>query len=76
MEEAAAEAARLARWRAELLAEFEDDYTAQLIVEGMMDGMRGRALQEFSGLSSAEFPTKYKKVSRRIEALTMKKVQS
>lgn len=72
-EESAADALKLAEWRAELLAAFEDDYTAQLIVEGMMDGLKGKALQDLSSLNSAEFPTKYKKVSRRIDALTIKR---
>jgi hypothetical protein len=72
-EDAAAGASKLAKWRADLLAAFEDDFPAQLIVEGMMDGLRGKALQELSGLSSAEFPTKYKKVSRRIDVLTIKR---
>jgi hypothetical protein len=35
----------------------------------MMDGLRGKALREVTSLTEAEFPTKYKKVQRRIEAL-------
>ena len=75
-EEAAADASRLSKWRQELLDLFADDYQAQLIVEGMMDGMRGKELQELADLTSAEFPTKYKKVSRRIDALTAERRQS
>lgn len=75
-EEAAADASRLSKWRQELLDLFADDYQAQLIVEGMMDGLRGKELQEPAGLTGAEFPTKYKKVSRRIDALTAERRQS
>ncbi|MDR3529298.1 MAG: hypothetical protein P4L90_01890 [Rhodopila sp.] len=75
-EDATANASQLSKWRQELLDLFADDYQAQLIVEGMMDGMRGKELQELAGLSGAEFPTKYKKVSRRIDALTAERRQS
>jgi hypothetical protein len=75
-EEAAADASRLSKWRQELLDLFADDYQAQLIVEGMMDRLRGKALQELAGLTDAEFPTKYKKVSRRIDVLTAERRQS
>jgi hypothetical protein len=75
-EEAAADASRLSKWRQELLDLFADDYQAQLIVEGMMDGLRGKELQELAGLTDTEFPTKYKKVSRRIDALTAERRQS
>lgn len=75
-QEAAEDALRLSKWRQELLDLFVDDYQAQLIVEGMMDGLRGRALQELVGLTGVEFATKYKKVSRRIEALTAERRQA
>ena len=75
-EEAAADASRLSKWRQVLLDLFADDYQAQLIVEGMMDGLRGKELQELAGLTGAEFPAKYKKVSRRIDVLTAKGGQS
>jgi len=75
-EEAIADASRLSKWRQELLDLFADDYQAQLIVEGMMDGLRGKELQELAGLTGAEFQTKYKKVSRRIDALTAERRQS
>lgn len=75
-EEAASEASRLEGWRDELLAEFDDDDPAQFIVAGLLDGMRGKALQELCGLTGSEFSTKYKKVSRRIDVLTKKRVKS
>jgi hypothetical protein len=71
-EDASDDAALLAKWRQELLDAFADDYEAQLIVEGMMEGLRGKALQELAGLTGEQFPTKYKKVTRRIDALTAK----
>ncbi|MEJ1979027.1 MAG: hypothetical protein WDN49_25800 [Acetobacteraceae bacterium] len=63
------DAARLVAWRDELLAAFDDDEQGQLLVMGMMDGLRGRELREATDLTEAQFPTKYKKVQRRIEAL-------
>lgn len=75
-DEAQADASRLLKWRQELLDLFADDYQAQLIVEGMMDGLRGKELQELAGLTGEEFPTKYKKVSRRIDTLTAERRQS
>jgi hypothetical protein len=75
-EEASTDAARLSKWRQELLDLFADDYEAQLIVEGMMEGLRGNELQELAGLTEAQFPTKYKKVQRRIDALTVRRTQS
>ena len=63
-EEAAADASRLSKWRQVLLDLFADDYQAQLIVEGMMDGLRGKELQELAGLTGAELPAKYKKVEQ------------
>ena len=68
-EEMSSDAARIIAWRDELLAAFNDDEQGQLLVMGMMDGLRGKALREATDLTDAEFPTKYKKVQRRIEAL-------
>jgi len=69
IEEMTADAARLVAWRDEVLETFNDDEQGQLLVMGMMDGLRGKALREVTSLTEAEFPTKYKKVQRRIEAL-------
>jgi DNA-directed RNA polymerase specialized sigma24 family protein len=69
IEEMNADAARLIVWRDEVLETFYDDEQGQLLVMGMMDGLRGKALREVTSLTEAEFPTKYKKVQRRIEAL-------
>jgi hypothetical protein len=59
-----------------LLSVFDDDFSAQLVVEGMMDGLRGKDLQLLTGLNNLEFATKYKKVSRRIDALTAERRKS
>jgi DNA-directed RNA polymerase specialized sigma24 family protein len=69
IEEMTADAARLVAWRDEVLETFNDDEQGQLLVMGMMDGLRGKALREVTSLTEAEFPTKYKKVQRRIEVL-------
>ena len=68
-EEMASDAARLVAWRDELLAAFGDDEQGQLLVMGMMDGLRGKELRDATDLSEAQFPTKYKKVQRRIDTL-------
>jgi DNA-directed RNA polymerase specialized sigma24 family protein len=69
IEEMNADAAKLIAWRDEVLETFNDDEQGQLLVMGMMDGLRGKTLREVTSLTEAEFPTKYKKVQRRIEAL-------
>ncbi len=68
-EEMSSDAERLVAWRDELVAAFDDDEQGQLLVMGMMDGLRGKELLEATDLTEAQFPTKYKKVQRRIEAL-------
>lgn len=68
-EEMSSDAERLVAWRDELLAAFDDDEQGQLLVMGMMDGLRGKELREATDLTEVQFPTKYKKVQRRIEAL-------
>ena len=70
------EARRFTEWRQALLDEFSDDYEAQLIVEGMLDGLRGEGLRDVAGLTGGAFDTKYKKVHRRIERLIEKRRQS
>ena len=75
-EDSLVEGARFSKWRQEILDLFADDYEAQLIVEGMMEGLRGKELRELSGLTETQFPTKYKKVSRRIDGLTLQRSQS
>ena len=53
----------------ELLDLFDDDDDAQLMVLGMLDGLRGKELRAATGLDESQFASKYKKVHRRIESL-------
>ncbi len=69
LEDDEAETSRLRAHRDQLLAVFEDDDEAQLLVMGKMDGLKGEDLRDATGLSGDQFATKYKKVARRIEAL-------
>jgi DNA-directed RNA polymerase specialized sigma24 family protein len=64
-----AEAARIRGWRDRLLAAFDDDEEGQFLLIGMMDGLRGEGLRAVTGLTEAQFATKYKKVQRRIQVL-------
>jgi RNA polymerase sigma-70 factor (ECF subfamily) len=47
---------------------FEDDEAAQLLVEGMMEGMEGQELRELTELEETAFNSKRKLVRRRINA--------
>jgi DNA-directed RNA polymerase specialized sigma24 family protein len=50
-----------------ILALFDDDPAAQIIVRGMMDGARGQELQDLSGLDKTDYESKRTKIRRRIE---------
>src|SRR5262245_49141805 len=52
---------------AKIIALFDDDPAAQIIVRGMMEGARGAELQELSGLDKIEYESKRTKIRRRIE---------
>jgi len=52
-----------------ILALFDDDAAAQIIVRGMMEGARGQELQELSGLDKTGYESKRTKIRRRIEKL-------
>jgi DNA-directed RNA polymerase specialized sigma24 family protein len=52
-----------------IIALFDDDPAAQIIVRGMMDGARGQELQELSGLDKTDYESKRTKIRRRIEKL-------
>jgi DNA-directed RNA polymerase specialized sigma24 family protein len=54
---------------AKIIALFDDDPTAQIIVRGMMEGARGAELQELSGLDRTDYESKRTKIRRRIEKL-------
>jgi DNA-directed RNA polymerase specialized sigma24 family protein len=46
---------------------FQDDLVAQTLAEGIMEGMEGKELKAFVGLSEKEFDTKRRFVRRRID---------
>ncbi|MGD9658910.1 MAG: hypothetical protein AB7U61_14965 [Methylocystis sp.] len=50
----------------EVLCLFDDDETAKLMFEGMMEEMEGEELREFLGLTSTEFDSKRRLVRRRL----------
>jgi len=54
-----------------VLALFDDDPVAQIIVRGMMEGARGRELQELSGLDKTDYESKRTKIRRRVENLEL-----
>jgi DNA-directed RNA polymerase specialized sigma24 family protein len=54
-----------------VLAQFDDDPAAQIIVRGMMDGARGQELQEMCGLDKTDYESKRTKIRRRIEKLEL-----
>lgn len=62
--ESAQEAAAL---QERLLSLFEDDEIAQVIVEGIMEGMTGEELRELTDLDSTAYQSKRKLIRRRID---------
>lgn len=66
---AADERELLATYRQKALASLADDEVAQLLLEGMCDGLKGHKLQELVELGDTEFDSKQKLVRRRLEKL-------
>lgn len=56
-----------ARLRERVTSLFSDDYEAQLMVEGMMEGIEGEELREFAGLEGTAFHSKRRFVRRRLD---------
>jgi DNA-directed RNA polymerase specialized sigma24 family protein len=54
-----------------IVALFDDDPAAQVIVHGMLEGARGQELQELSGLEKTEYESKRTKIRRRVEKLSL-----
>jgi DNA-directed RNA polymerase specialized sigma24 family protein len=54
---------------AKILALFDDDPVAQVIVRGMMEGAHGLELQDLSGLDKTDYESKRTKIRRGIEKL-------
>jgi DNA-directed RNA polymerase specialized sigma24 family protein len=50
-----------------ILALFEDDLDAQLIVEGDMDGIQGEELRDLTGMDHKAFASKRRLIRRRID---------
>ena len=57
----------VARITERTIALFEDDPIAQVMVEGIMEGMEGEELRELTGLSKVAFASKRRLIRRRIE---------
>ena len=56
-----------AAMRACLLSLFEDDEIAQLILEGMMEGIEGEDLRELTDLDKTAYQSKRRLIRRRID---------
>jgi DNA-directed RNA polymerase specialized sigma24 family protein len=50
-----------------MLALFEDDSTAQIILEGIMEGMEGEELRELTELTTTAYQSKRRLIRRRID---------
>ena len=50
-----------------LLSLFEDDEIAQLILEGMMEGIEGEELRELTDLDNTAYQSKRRLIRRRID---------
>lgn len=53
--------------RGKILAIFDDDPVAQIIVEGMMEGMEGEELRDLAGLDKTAYDSKRRLIRRRID---------
>jgi hypothetical protein len=56
-----------ASMKGQILALFEDDLTAQTLIEGQFAQMEGQELRDFLGLTDKEFATKRRFIRRRID---------
>jgi hypothetical protein len=61
------EVAEQLRKRIEILRLFKDKLPVQKILEGMLNGLRGEALQEWSGLGDKEYASARRMIRRRLE---------
>ena len=52
---------------AKIMALFDDDPVAQIIVRGMMEGARGQELQDLSGLAKTDYESRCRNIRRRVE---------
>lgn len=68
-EEALAEEQAAGRLRQRVSAAFEDDFDAQMLVEGMLDGLEGEPLRALTGLDTTAYASKRRLVRRRLSKL-------
>jgi len=68
----AAEREEEARMRLKITEIFADDFIAQILVEGIMEGMRGEELRDLASLNPTEFASKRKLINRRLQGLQAK----
>lgn len=61
------ESERIRAWRQQTLDAFAGDDSAQLLVEGMLEGLKGKKLQELTELGDVAFASKQRLVRRRLE---------
>jgi len=64
---AAQRAERCIATRAAVIALFDDDPTAQLVLEGMMEEMTAEEMRELTGLDKTGYDSKRKLIRRRID---------
>jgi DNA-directed RNA polymerase specialized sigma24 family protein len=57
----------IAEMKNRVLALFEDDISAQTLVEGQFDGMEGKELKKLVGLNDKEYATKRRFIRRTID---------
>lgn len=57
------------QWRQQVQNVFADDEDAQLLIEGIFDGLKGRELQDLTGLDNTAFASKRKLIQRRLTKL-------
>lgn len=68
-EEQVAEAEECARVREGIAQLFADDYDAQILLEGIIEGLEGEALRALTGLDPTAYASKRKLISRRLAKL-------
>lgn len=64
---AAQRAQRCIATHAAVIALFDDDHTAQLVLEGMMEEMTAEEMRELTGLDKTGYDSKRKLIRRRID---------
>jgi DNA-directed RNA polymerase specialized sigma24 family protein len=66
-EQALAGDQQAARFKQAIIGLFADDPVAQVMVEGIMEGMEGEELREVTGLTKIAFASKRRLIRRRVE---------